>query len=207
MLIHAYDMHVSVRLDICKCDAYIDTLDARGGSMRLTLYSDYAMRVLVYLGTHGDRLCSIAEIARGYGISQNHLMKVVNDLSRAGYVESVRGRFGGIRLARPAGSLNIGEIIRHTEEGFDLVDCPNCVIAPACGLTKVLCEAVGAFLQVLDRYTLADLIGRRAALAHIFSLPSAGANAGVSGQIAASPPPEMRAVAARPPRRKKTPAE
>lgn len=136
--------------------------------MRLTLYSDYSLRVLVYLATHGDRLCSIAEIARGYGISQNHLMKVVNDLSRAGFVESVRGRFGGIRLARPAEALNVGEVIRHTEEGFDLVDCPNCVIAPACGLTRVLCEAVRAFLKVLDGYTVADLIGQRDALAQIF---------------------------------------
>ncbi len=174
--------------------------------MRLTLYSDYAMRVLVYLGTHADRLCSIAEIARGYGISQNHLMKVVNDLSRAGYVESVRGRFGGIRLARPAETLNVGEIIRHTEEGFDLVDCPNCVIAPACGLSKVLCEAVGAFLQVLDRYTLADLIGRRAALARIFAIPVAEANTGPSARRPAPPPPELPPVAAKAPRRKKTPA-
>lgn len=174
--------------------------------MRLTLYSDYAMRVLVYLGTHADRLCSIAEIARSYGISQNHLMKVVNDLARAGYVESVRGRLGGIRLARPAESLNIGEIIRHTEEGFDLVDCPNCVIAPACGLTRVLCEAVGAFLQVLDRHTLADLIGRRAALARIFALPSAPAPAEPIAQVAVSPPPEPDLVVPRGSRRKKTPA-
>ncbi|OYY70596.1 MAG: hypothetical protein B7Y12_11340 [Rhizobiales bacterium 24-66-13] len=134
-------------------------------------------------------------------------MKVVNDLSRAGYVESVRGRFGGIRLARPAESLNIGDVIRHTEEGFDLVDCSKCVIAPACGLTKVLCEAVAAFLQVLDRYTLADLIGRRAALAGIFSLSSANASVKASEQIAASPRPEVHSVSARTTRRKKTPAE
>src|SRR3546814_18904955 len=83
-----------------------------------------------------------------------HLMKVVNDLVKAGYLESVRGRFGGIRLARPPESINIGEDVRHTEDGFDLVDCGNCVIAPACGLTGVLHEGLVAFMRVLDRYTL-----------------------------------------------------
>src|SRR3546814_6568697 len=99
--------------------------------MRLTRYSDYAIRVLLHLGSQpGDRLSSIGDVARSYGISQNHLMKVVNDLVKAGYLESVRGRFGGIRLARPPESINIGEVVRHTEDGFDLVDCGNCVIAP-----------------------------------------------------------------------------
>ncbi len=179
--------------------------------MRLTLYSDYSLRVLVYLGTHGERLCSIGEIARSYGVSQNHLMKVVNDLARAGYVESVRGRFGGIRLARPAETLNVGDIIRHTEEGFDLVDCPNCVIAPACGLTRVLCEAVRAFLQVLDRYTVADLIVKRDALAQIFARAATGPEAVPPGAIPAAPlasaplpaaPPQELPPQKAPPRRK-----
>lgn len=126
--------------------------------MRLTRYTDYAMRVLLYLGSQpDDRLCSIGDISRGYGISQNHLMKVVNDLVNAGYVESVRGRFGGIRLARAAETINIGQVIRHTEDGFELVDCGSCVIAPACGLTGVLHEAMAAFMAVFDRYSLADL--------------------------------------------------
>ncbi len=133
--------------------------------MRLTRYSDYAIRVLLHLGSQpGDRLSSIGDVARSYGISQNHLMKVVNDLVKAGYLESVRGRFGGIRLARPPESINIGEVVRHTEDGFDLVDCRNCVIAPACGLTGVLHEALAAFMRVLDRYTLADLQANRAEL-------------------------------------------
>ncbi|BBK43703.1 HTH-type transcriptional regulator NsrR [Allostella vacuolata] len=136
--------------------------------MRLTRYTDYAMRVLLYLGARPERLCSIAEIARAYDVSQNHLMKVVNDLVRAGYVASVRGRLGGIRLARDPGLVNVGQVVRHTEVDFDLVECGTCVIAPACGLTGVLREALEAFLQVLDRYTLADLLARRQDLADLF---------------------------------------
>ena len=129
--------------------------------MRLTLYTDYAMRVLLYLGARPGRLCSISEISGAYRISQNHLMKVVNDLVREGYVASVRGRFGGIRLGRPTTEINVGAVIRHTEDGFDLVDCGSCVIAPACGLTGVLYEALAAFMAVLDGYTLDDLLAKR----------------------------------------------
>lgn len=140
--------------------------------MRLTRYTDYAMRVLLYVGAQEEaRLSPISEIARAYGISQNHLMKVVNDLVNAGYLESVRGRFGGIRLARPADRINIGAVVRHTEEGFDLVDCGNCVIAPACGLTSALAEALRAFMTVLDGYSLADLLAKRANLAALFGVP------------------------------------
>lgn len=133
--------------------------------MRLTRYTDYAMRVLLYLGARPDRLSSIAEISRAYGISQNHLMKVVNDLGKAGYVTSLRGRFGGIRLQRPAAEINVGAVVRHTEDGFELADCGSCIIAPACGLTGALKEALAAFMAVLDGYTLADLLVRRDALA------------------------------------------
>ena len=140
--------------------------------MRLTRYTDYAMRVLLYLASQpDDRLSSIGEIARGYGISQNHLMKVVNDLVRAGYIESVRGRFGGIRLARHADTINVGQVVRHTEDDFDLVDCDGCVIAPACGLTGVLHEATLAFLAVLDSYSLADVQAGRNDLLRLFGIP------------------------------------
>ena len=135
--------------------------------MRLTRYTDYAMRVLLYLGRQPDRLASIAEIARAYAISQNHLMKVVNDLVNAGYLESVRGRNGGIRLARPASGINVGALIRHTEDDLDLVDCGACLIAPACGLNSVLDEALLAFLKVLDSYTLADVLTRKGDFAHL----------------------------------------
>ena len=140
--------------------------------MRLTRYTDYAMRVLLYVGAQDDeRLSPISEMSRAYGISQNHLMKVVNDLVNAGYLESVRGRFGGIRLARAAAEINVGAVVRHTEEGFDLVECGSCVIAPACGLTSALAEALAAFLEVLDGYSLADLLAKRANFAALFGLP------------------------------------
>ena len=130
--------------------------------MKLTRYTDYALRVLMHLAAKPDRLSSIGEIARSYAISQNHLMKVVHDLRQQGYVAAVRGRSGGIRLGRPASEIVVGEVVRHTEEGFDLVDCGSCLIARACGLTGVLGEALGAFMAVLDRHTLADLVDSRA---------------------------------------------
>jgi Rrf2 family nitric oxide-sensitive transcriptional repressor len=142
-------------------------------TMRLTRYTDYALRVLLYLGAQPDRVCSIAEIARAYDISQNHLMKVAHDLGKAGYVEGIRGRSGGIRLAKPANRINVGAVVRHTEEGFDLADCGTCVIAPACGLTGVLAEALTAFMAVLDRYTLADLLKKRSKLMDLFKVPAA----------------------------------
>lgn len=129
--------------------------------MKLTLFTDYSIRVLLYLGARPERLCSIGEVAQGYGISQNHLMKVVNRLARQGYVESVRGRAGGIRLGRPPERINLGTLVRDTEDGFDLVDCGSCVVAPACAVTGVLGEALAAFLAVLDRYTLADMLASR----------------------------------------------
>ena len=129
--------------------------------MKLTRYTDYAMRVLMHLAVQPDRLTSISAMARSYGISQNHLMKVVQDLRVAGYLEAVRGRSGGIRLARPPSEINLGEVVRFTEGGFDLVDCGSCLIAPACTLTHVLHEALVAFMDVLKGYTLADLVEAR----------------------------------------------
>lgn len=138
--------------------------------MRLTRYTDYALRVLIYLGAQPEKRCSIAEISRAYGISQNHLMKVVNDLVNAGYLVSARGRFGGIKLARQPSAINVGEVIRHTEDGFDLVDCRACLIAPACGLTGAVRQALAAFMAVLDGYTLADLISKPVELGLLFGM-------------------------------------
>lgn len=129
--------------------------------MRLKSYTDYALRVLMYLAAQPDRLASIAEIARTYRISHNHLTKVVHDLRKEGYLDAVRGRAGGVRLARPAAAISVGAIVRHTEGTFDLVDCASCVIAPACSLTAALHEAHSAFMAVLDRYSLADLVEDR----------------------------------------------
>ena len=142
-------------------------------SMKLTSYTDYALRVLMHLAVQPDRLTSISTIARAYGISQNHLVKVVQDLRVAGYVQAVRGRAGGIRLGRLPEEINVGEVVRHTEEGFDLVDCAHCLIAPACALTAALHRALAAFMEVLDSYTLADLVGGRSeALRRLLSVPA-----------------------------------
>ena len=112
----------------------------------------------MHLAAKPDRLVSIGEIARTYRISHNHLTKVVHDLRKQGFLDAVRGRSGGIRLARPARDISVGEVVRHTEAGFDLVDCASCVIAPACALTAALHEARMAFMNVLDGYSLADLV-------------------------------------------------
>jgi len=141
--------------------------------MRLTQYTDYSMRVLLYLGARPEKLCSISEISRAYGISQNHLMKVVNDLVRKGYVTSARGRFGGVRLSRPAEEINVGAVVRHSEEGFNLVDCGRCMIAPVCGFTGALNEALAAFMNVLEGYSLADLLAKRAEMRSLFGVPPA----------------------------------
>lgn len=156
--------------------------------MRLTRYTDYAMRVLIYLGNSGSERCSIAEIARAYDISQNHLMKVVNDLARAGYVVSTRGRLGGIQLGHPPEEINVGAVVRHTEDGFNLVDCGGCIIAPSCGLTGVLREALAAFMAVLDRYTLADLLTARVDFARLLAAFTETAGDGGNDCAARTPP-------------------
>lgn len=152
--------------------------------MRLTRYTDYAVRVLLYLAARPDRLSSIAEIARAYGISQHHLMKVASGLASAGYVVSSRGRAGGIRLARPPGEISLGDVVRHTERGASLADCDSCVIAPACGFTGALKQALEAFMSVLDRYTIEDVMAKRAQMAALLS-PGA--------------PPSAEAASVRPP--------
>ena len=129
--------------------------------MKLKTYTDYALRVLMHLAAKPDRLSSIGEIARTYRISHNHLMKVVHDLRKEGFVDAVRGRSGGIRLARPSATISVGEVVKHTEGSFDLVDCGSCVIAPACALTAALHEARAAFMAVLDDYSLESLVSDR----------------------------------------------
>jgi Rrf2 family nitric oxide-sensitive transcriptional repressor len=131
--------------------------------MRLTLHTDYALRLLMYLAIEPDRLQTIEAVAARYKISRNHLMKVAQTLVQAGVVDSIRGRGGGLRLARPADAINIGAVVRATEDGFALVECfdpegNDCVIAPSCSLRGPLEQALAAFLAVLDRYTLADLV-------------------------------------------------
>lgn len=137
--------------------------------MKLTRYTDYALRALMYLGLHGDRLCSIAEVARANRISENHLTKVVHELGRRKYVTTLRGRNGGLRLGRPPEAISVGEVVRAVEEGFELLDCPGCHLVRACLLTNAFSEALSAFLKVLDGYTIADLIGPRDPLLTLLS--------------------------------------
>ncbi|WP_118136176.1 Rrf2 family transcriptional regulator [Oceanicella sp. SM1341] len=142
--------------------------------MQLSRYTDYAVRVLVHVAVQEEgKLSSIAEIAQAYGISRNHLMKIVQDLGQAGFVQTVRGRNGGLRLGRPAEEISIGALIRHTEQGPGLVDCSTCLIAPACSLPRMLREALQAFYAVLDGYSLADVLAGRAQLRDIFAAAEA----------------------------------
>ena len=132
--------------------------------MRMTMYTDFSLRVLMYVGAkEQSELSTIQEISTAYGISKNHLMKVTYELGKHGYIETIRGRGGGIRLAFPPASINIGEVVRKTEDDFYLVECFNCaanrcVITPVCKLRRVLHEALVAYLAVLDTYTLQDLL-------------------------------------------------
>lgn len=130
--------------------------------MRLTLHTDYALRMLMLLALEPEELHTIASVAQRYRISRNHLMKVAQTLIQAGFVESVRGRHGGLKLGMDPAAIRIGAVVRATEDGFAVVECfdrrrSTCVVAPACGLRKPLDEAVQAFLEVLDRSTLADV--------------------------------------------------
>lgn len=131
--------------------------------MHLTQFSDYSLRVLIYLGLRGDSLSTIHDVAAHYGISENHLMKVVNGLSRLGYVDTVRGRNGGLRLAKAPQAISIGAVIRETEDDLALVECFDpkhnaCRITEACALRHALGEAQAAFFAVLDDYRLSDLV-------------------------------------------------
>lgn len=132
-----------------------------GMMMKLTRYTDYAIRALLFLGAREGELCSIREIAETFRISQNHLMKVVQDLANAGFIESVRGRNGGVRLHKPAEDINLGALLRHTEGLTGLLECSECPVAPACGMPPVLAEATKAFVAVFDRYSVADLVRRK----------------------------------------------
>ncbi|MBB6255108.1 Rrf2 family transcriptional regulator [Nitrospirillum iridis] len=151
--------------------------------MRLSSYTDYALRTLVFLALKSDGLATISDIAQTYGISKNHLMKVAHQLSQLGYVEAVRGRGGGLRLGRRAEDIRIGDVVRATEQELDILECFSdsstafCRLNPTCVLKYALKEALGAFLAVLDDYTLADLVKPRRTLAGLLDLsppPAAG---------------------------------
>ena len=141
--------------------------------MRLTNFCDYSLRVLIFLGMKND-LSSIAEISEAYGLSKNHIVKVVHNLSKLGYIHSFQGRKGGIELAVRPEEINLGRIIKQIEPDFDLVECFNdvknvCNISPACRLKGFLLQAKKAFLDSLGKYSLADIIKNRGALVQLVS--------------------------------------
>ena len=143
--------------------------------MRLTLHTDYALRMLVYLALHQDKPSRVTDVAESYGISRNHLLKVALRLAKLGYVTTLRGRTGGIALARCPDAINLGEVVRQMEDGFVLVDCMRaeggtCAISPACRLKGVVGKALEAFLSIFDDYTLADIAGNQAELAELLGL-------------------------------------
>jgi Rrf2 family nitric oxide-sensitive transcriptional repressor len=144
--------------------------------MRLTTFTDYSLRVLMYLGTDPATRATVGDIARAYGISEHHLTKVVQHLAHLGYVETVRGKGGGLRLARAPGDINVGALVRLTEGNAGFVECfgaegPGCRIAPAGVLQGALARALDGFFAVLDGYSLADLLAEGTHLAPLLGRP------------------------------------
>lgn len=147
--------------------------------MRFTRYTDYALRVLMFLGLKGAELATIREIAEAYNISENHLMKVVHELGRNGFITTTRGRQGGMRLARAPEEIVIGAVVRACEDDLRVVECfdaktNTCPISDACGLSGMVDDALTAFLAVLDRKTLADVLRSGPGIAPILGLAALG---------------------------------
>jgi Rrf2 family transcriptional regulator, nitric oxide-sensitive transcriptional repressor len=143
--------------------------------MKLTFYSDYSLRLLMYVSVKRNGLVTIQEVADAYGISKNHLMKVAFELGRKGFLETVRGRGGGLRLARPPEKIGVGEVVRAMEEDFTMVECfdpkaNQCVITGPCRLRGALSRALKAYFAVLDEYTLADLAGQNPVLTRVLTM-------------------------------------
>jgi Rrf2 family nitric oxide-sensitive transcriptional repressor len=146
--------------------------------VRLTAFTDYCLRALIFVALKGEELATIDEVAQRYQINRNHVVKVVFRLSQLGYLRTLRGKGGGIRLADDPAKLNLGRLVRQTEQDFSLVECLKerdcqCAIEAACVLKTALRAALEAFFAVLDGYTLADLIRPSRSLARLLSLPAA----------------------------------
>src|SRR5690242_21936410 len=155
--------------------SFCDNVFIGVAKMHLTKFSDYSLRVLIYLALHPDRAVSVSELSRAYRVSPHILVKVVQSLVADGLIRSVRGRNGGLRLNRPAEEINVGALVRRYEPTWDLVECfdpasNTCPIAPACGLKGALHRAQRAFLGVLEEHTLADFLPRAPALTKLLSV-------------------------------------
>jgi Rrf2 family nitric oxide-sensitive transcriptional repressor len=145
--------------------------------VRLTRFTDYALRVLIYLGVTEEHSVTVNELAQAYGISRNHLVKIVHRLGTLGYVETMRGKNGGMRLAHAPADIRVGDVVRKFEEDMTIVECFNartntCPIEPGCALQGILRSATGQFLAELDRYTLADLVRSRRRLRPLLDIPA-----------------------------------
>jgi Rrf2 family nitric oxide-sensitive transcriptional repressor len=154
--------------------------------MRLTTFTDYSLRVLIYLGAHRGERATIAEIAAAFGVSENHLTKVVHVLGREGFLSNTRGRGGGLELARATRDINVGAVVRSTEGGAVPAECfepgnEDCLIVRACRLRGVLKQAVDAFYAVLDQYTLEDLVTERSGVARLLRFDRPPPKAGRAG--------------------------
>ena len=147
--------------------------------MKLNLQTDYALRVLIYVGTSNQKLSTIQDIAEAFAVSNAHLMKVVHRLGKEGYLDTVRGRNGGMRLNRRPEAIGVGDVVRSIEEDLAVMGCLNeqrfCQIQGPCVLRRALREATAGFLSVLDKYTLADLLTPKNALARLLSIEESGA--------------------------------
>lgn len=146
-------------------------------TMHLTRFTDYSIRVLIYLAAKGEERATITEIAETFSISRNHLMKIVQELHQKEYLKAIRGKHGGLWLNRAPEHIRLGALVRDTEQEMALVECfrddSACVITPACRLKPILNDALDAFLGVLDQYTLADLLqGQHTSLASLMKIPA-----------------------------------
>lgn len=140
--------------------------------MRMTLHTDYALRMLIYLAIHDSNPSTVHDVAESYGISRNHLLKIVLKLRYMGLIATARGRSGGIRLAVPPQEVNVGAVVRDLGDDFPVVECMKagggvCVLSPICRLKGIVREAIGAYLSVFDKYTLADLVANREELVNV----------------------------------------
>lgn len=143
--------------------------------MKLTRFTDYSLRVLMYLGLQNNERVTIKEISESYNISRNHLMKVVSMLTRMGYLDARRGPGGGIALARPAEDINLADVVMDMEDDLNLVECfcegGRCIITPVCDLRHAFDQALNAYMNTLKSYTLADLLVPRSQLSKILKTP------------------------------------
>jgi len=146
--------------------------------MQLTQYTDYSLRTLIFLGMNPDRRCTISEISEVFQINRNHLVKVVHHLSKSGWILTIRGKSGGMTLNVPPEDINLAAVIQYTEPHMDLLTCfdaasTDCAITPVCKLRGVLFDARKAFVNVVEQYSLADMLQNKEALAQLLYVPLA----------------------------------